>query len=402
MNERLGQNMAVRTAGPVLASAPGKVNTYLAVGPPEDDGYHPLTSIFMAISLREWVELRPTEGTFLDEGVRSVKTVGYSLPADGGDPVFDAALTEDLADLDPDIHLAARAVRAVFEEGAGHANLGLLPAVDVVVHKTIPVAGGMAGGSADAAAALVAANKILKSTLPKESASSRAGLSRAGLSRAGVSRAGLSPAELEVLGASLGADVPACLVGGLALGLGRGDEMRLLTPGSEKPQPTSWWWVARVAQTGLSTPEVFSVFDTLNCRRVTGGGAEEVGPRSEYADEPAPTVPGKTMNDDDLSLLVGDAQAGVHGLRNDLTGAAYRLQPALAKAHGAMIGAGALEVLLSGSGPTLVGVTETKDSAARVSEQLSVLPGTREAFPMWGPAIGAQTEQFLPSWCVET
>lgn len=374
----------------VVASAPGKVNTYLAVGPPTEDGYHPLTSVFQAISLREWVELEPVAGAFEDEGVVSVRTVGYVPSALGEDPTFDPDLTLELSGLDPRTHLAARAVRAVFERASSkdtspasappkrsEKSSTPLPAVKITVHKTIPVAGGMAGGSADAAAALVAANKMVGSPF--------------------------SDLELQHIGRDLGADVPACLVGGLALGLRRGDRMERLTPGTDEPSRSSWWWVATVFEWGLRTPEVFKQFDTIACRRVTGHSAPTPalqGDQASTQESRDRTTPGETMDEETLSVLQGSPSQGVHALRNDLTGAAYRLRPELAKTHLAMLEAGCVEVMLSGSGPTLVGLAENEDAAVEISARLKGSAGVRETFPMWGPTKGARVGGELPSWCV--
>ncbi len=206
----------------VIASAAGKINLALLVGPPNADGYHPLSSVFEAVSLREYVVIR--EG--VSGGGLSVRTLLYSQAPGTTDLVFDPSQTRAFSVHDGPNHLAVRAATLLARDGQ---------ALDITVHKALPVAGGMAGGSADAAATLVAMNQF--------------------------NDLGHSNAHLAQIGASLGADVPACVVGGLALGLGRGDQMTPLQPGTDAPGPDSRWWVAAFATEGLSTPTVFRAFD---------------------------------------------------------------------------------------------------------------------------------------------
>ena len=170
----------------VRASAPGKVNLTLRVGAPTPDGYHPLVTVFEALSLRETVTVRTSK----TPGVR-VETVAYL--SDGS---VDEATTRAMADVDPATHLAVRAARVLQRLAAAGPWASTAAGLSIRVDKRVPVAGGMAGGSADAAAALVACNELWE--------------------------LGLGSEQLQAIGRSLGADVPACLVGGIALGTGRG------------------------------------------------------------------------------------------------------------------------------------------------------------------------------------
>ena len=204
----------------VTASAPGKVNLVLRAGAPTADGYHPLATVFEALDLRETVTVRTTRtpGT-------TVETVAH-LPGGG----IDRATTELMRAVPARSHLAVRAARAMQRLAAAGLWASTAAGLAIRVDKRVPVAGGMAGGSADAAATLVACNELW------------------GL--------GLGPDRLERIGRALGADVPACLTGGIALGTGRGDRMAPLEcPG------TRHHWVIALAHEGLSTAEVFAEFD---------------------------------------------------------------------------------------------------------------------------------------------
>lgn len=343
-----------------VASAPGKINVYLAVGSPQADGYHPLTSIFQAISLREWVEVkRPPEGS---SGGQVVRTFGYRPSPSSGLPTFDEAFTRQLAALNGADHLALRAARAVLEHAAADERAADSP-LEIAVHKTVPVAGGMAGGSADAAAALVATNEMLGSPL--------------------------SFGELEEVGATLGADVPACLVGGLALGLGRGDLMTPLLEGTWEADADSWWWVACLSDGGLSTPSVFKEFDGMGrSDRVRAGGA--------VSEE---SVPGRSVNPEVLEAVRSGVSRGIQVLRNDLGAPAFALRPELKQVEARMLEAGCREVLLSGSGPTLVGAVQDETDAKRVAKVMAGEKHVRGAYPIWGASVGARVERHLPHWC---
>ena len=324
----------------MIASAPGKINLALLVAPPDHSGYHPLSSVFEAISLREWVTVRRLgEG----EGHR-VSTWVYRVPQCEGEPRFDAAATAKFARFDGPDHLALKAARALAPSGVG---------VQVDVHKTLPVAGGMAGGSADAAAALIAVNDLLDLRLGE--------------------------AQLEEVGRGLGADVPACLVGGLSLGVGRGDHMSALSPGSDIPGKTSQWWVAAFATEGLSTPKVFGEFDRLGA---PGGSGAEIPAIAPWRLE-----------------ALRDPSTVKEALRNDLTGAATSLRPELSEIGEACVRAGAKTWLLSGSGPTVLALVENQLSGCQVAKHVATHPQVASTTVMWGPALGAQVEDALPRWC---
>ena len=206
-------------------------------------------------------------------------------------------------------NLALRAARAL----ADHA--GVEASVHLHVHKAVPVAGGMAGGSADAAAALLACDAFW--------------------------RTGLSRDELHDLAAALGSDVPFGLVGHTAIGTGRGD---VLTPALSRGE---YHWVFAVRDEGLSTPRVFAAFDELRLAAGLGGPAADVALLQ--------------------ALRAGDPVALAAALRNDLQAAALELAPGLVEPLEVARAAGALGVLVSGSGPTVAALARSRQHALAIA-----------------------------------
>lgn len=313
----------------VTASAPGKVNLVLRVGARTADGYHPLATVFEALDLRETVTVRTTRtpGT-------TVETVAH-LPGGG----IDRATGELMRAVPPRSHLAVRAARAMQRLAAAGPWASTAAGLAIRVDKRVPVAGGMAGGSADAAATLVACNELW------------------GL--------GLGPGQLERIGRTLGADVPACLTGGIALGTGRGDHMAPLEcPG------THHHWVIALAHEGLSTADVFAEFD-----RAVQGTAVPAAP-----------------TDEELADLTGPARLAGPRLVNDLTAAALSLRPELGGTLSASRAAGALAAIVSGSGPTVAALASSADHADEIAERLAAAPAVARVLTTMGPAPGARVE----------
>ncbi|SDS28502.1 4-(cytidine 5'-diphospho)-2-C-methyl-D-erythritol kinase [Corynebacterium timonense] len=315
------------------ASAPGKVNLHLGVGEARRDGYHELVTVFQAVQRRETVRL------LVDP---ALETSAEGTVVQGMSTFFGVAEPEE--DIDGPANLAWRAVDAVVAEyrrrypGAALA----LPRVKVVVEKDVFVAGGMAGGSADAAAALVAANDYLGS----------------------YGRAPLEEDALVRLARSLGADVPFCLVGGTALGTGRGDELvEMLARGQ-------YHWVFVNPRVGLPTGEAFSLLDDLR------------------HDNPA-FLPRLDTSALSRALLSADPEQLARALHNDLEPAAVRMRPQLA-ALLRRTGELGLRAIVSGSGPTVAVLCRDDNHTAEV------LSGVRDGFPGYeafattGPAPGAQ------------
>ena len=301
------------SASSVRVEAPGKVNLFLSVGASGTDGYHQLTTVFQAVRLIETVTARR-------QSVRDRGTVTLTLEEPDADVPTDAS------------NLAMRAAELLAE------TTGVSEGVDLLLRKRVPVAGGMAGGSADAAATLVACN-ILWGT-------------------------GLSLLELSALAARLGADVPFPLTGATAVGSGRGD---LVTPIMTRG---SYHWVFALAGEGLSTPAVFRRFDEL-----TGTGAPAVRDVPEVLTS---------------ALRAGDAPALAASLHNDLQAAALDLRPELAQVIAVAEEAGALRAIVSGSGPTIAALVENPAGAQRVSRALMASGLVADVLRADAPVAGAR------------
>ena len=301
------------SASSVRVEAPGKVNLFLSAGAPGPDGYHPLTTVFQAVRLIETVTARRQSAQ--DHG-----TVTLTLEEPNDAVPTDAS------------NLAVRAAELLAEA------TGVNEGVDLLLRKRVPVAGGMAGGSADAAATLVACNALWGTnlTLP----------------------------ELSALAARLGADVPFSLTGATAVGSGRGD---LVTPIMTRG---SYHWVFALAEEGLSTPAVFRRFDEL-----TGTGAPAVR-----------DVPEALTS----ALRAGDAPALAASLHNDLQAAALDLRPELAQVIAVAEEAGALRAIVSGSGPTIAALVENPAGAQRVSRALMASGLVTDVLRADAPVAGAR------------
>ncbi|WEB42171.1 4-(cytidine 5'-diphospho)-2-C-methyl-D-erythritol kinase [Streptomyces yunnanensis] len=295
---------------------PAKVNVQLAVGGRRPDGFHDLANVFLAVGLYDEVTATPADA--------------LTLTCTGPDA--------DQVPLD-DTNLAARAARAL---AARH---GLDPAVHLHIAKDIPVAGGMAGGSADAAGALLACDTLWGT--------------------------GATQDELLAICAELGSDVPFSLVGGAALGRGRGELLEPLPVGG------TFHWVFAVADGGLSTPAVYKECDRL--RDASGTGATT-------ADIPDPEPSPALL----AALRTGDPAALAAALDNDLQAAALSLRPSLAATLAAGTDAGALAALVSGSGPTTAFLAADADQADRVATALRASGTCRTARTAAGPVAGAR------------
>jgi 4-diphosphocytidyl-2-C-methyl-D-erythritol kinase len=292
----------------VTVRAPAKVNVQLAVGGPRPDGFHDLANVFLAVGLYDEVTVAPAESL----------TITCSGP-DASQVPLDRT------------NLAARAAELL---AARH---GLSPDVHIHIEKDIPVAGGMAGGSADGAGALLACDALWGLDSPRS--------------------------ELLAICAELGSDVPFSLVGGAALGTGRGEQLTELEVGG------AFHWVFAVADGGLSTPAVYGEFDRL----------------TEGTQVPAPTASPALLS----ALRTGDAAALAGALLNDLQPAALSLRPSLADTLAAGTAAGALGALVSGSGPTTAFLTKSPESAHQVAEALLASGTCRTARVAVSPAGGA-------------
>lgn len=295
--------------GSVTVRAPGKINLYLAVGDRRDDGYHELTTVFHAVSLVDEVTVRNAD-------VLSLELTGEGadeLPTDASNLAWQAA--ELMGD-----------------------HVGRAPDVAISVEKSIPVAGGMGGGSADAAAVLVAMNALWELGVPRR--------------------------DLHALAARLGSDVPFALHGGTALGTGRGEELATVLARN------TFHWVLAFAEGGLATPAVFRELDRL---RKTGAPPRLEGPGPVLA-----------------ALAAGDPEQLAPLLGNELQAAAVSAHPDLRRVLRAGEEAGALAGIVSGSGPTCAFLCSSASAAVDIGIQLSGAGVCRTVRVASGPVHGAR------------
>lgn len=295
--------------------APGKINVFLQVGELQEDGYHDLASAYQAVSLYEDVRAYPAP----DFSVSVSGTVELSrVPTDGSNIAIKAARL-----------LAART--------------GYRGGVRLEIDKHVPVTGGMGGGSADAAATLLACDALWGTAVPRE--------------------------QLLELAAELGADVPFALTGGTAIGTGRGDQ---LSPALAKGQ---FHWVLALADFGLSTPAVYHELDEHRARHVNDIS-------------PVPTAPSVDANVLQ-ALRAGDPHMLAESLHNDLQAPALHLEPTLAEVLELGERSGALAGIVSGSGPTIAFLAADADSALELQVALSAarLNVVRATGPVHGARI---------------
>ncbi len=295
----------------VTVRVPAKVNLELRVGPLREDGYHDLATVFQAVSLYDEVSVAPWD----DWQVLPAGAYAGLIPTD-------------------DTNLALRAARLLAERWQVDDSLSIR------IDKDIPVAGGMAGGSADAAATLLACDHLWELGLDRE--------------------------DLAELAAELGSDVPFPLSGGTAMGSGRGEQLApVLARGS-------FHWVFAISDTGLSTPAVFR-----ECDRLRGDSARDL---------PPPQVSPELM----AALRSGDAKALGKALHNDLEEATFSLRPELRTLRDAGVEFGALGGIVSGSGPTVAFLTESHEASLDLSVSLAASDLCRDIRRAKGPVHGAQ------------
>jgi 4-diphosphocytidyl-2-C-methyl-D-erythritol kinase len=295
----------------VRVRVPAKINLALRVGPPRADGYHPLATVYQAVSLYDEVH------------------AAWAEPEE-----FSVTVSGEGADLVPtdERNLALRAARLLAQTSSPNGSLG----VSFSIKKSIPVAGGLAGGSANGAAALLACAVLWDLDV------------------------GLD--ELIALAAEVGSDVPFGLLGGTALGSGRGEQvLPVLARGG-------YHWVLAFGHHGLSTPAVYRRHDELR------PGAE------------MPEVPARLMN----ALRSGDPVAVGAALVNDLQPAALDLQPRLRQVLEAGMEYGAVGAVVSGSGPTCAFLAASESAAVDLSVALSADGVCRAVRRATGPVTGAR------------
>jgi len=298
----------------VHAKAPGKINVFLKVGALLPDGYHDVAIAYQAVSLYEEVRAYPAD----DFSVAITGTVELSrVPIDGSNIAIKAA------------RLLARKTGY---RGGAHLEIG----------KHVPVTGGMGGGSADAAATLLACDALWGTELPRE--------------------------QMLALATELGADVPFAFTGGTAIGTGRGDQ---LSPALAQGQ---FQWVLAVSDFGLSTPAVYSELDRHRDRH-----SQDIFPASAQ-----PFVDANVLQ----ALRAGDPHQLAETLYNDLQAPALHLEPSLASILELGEENGALAGIISGSGPTIAFLTADLDNALEL--QIALSAARLNTVRVTGPVHGAR------------
>jgi 4-diphosphocytidyl-2-C-methyl-D-erythritol kinase len=292
-----------------VVRVPGKINLQLSVGPLQKDGYHELATVFQSVSLFDELTLTPIES-----GAIEIDCGGKAGVPEGRE------------------NLAYRAAELMID------RFDIESGVAIKIKKEIPIAGGMAGGSANAGAAIVGIDSLFS--------------------------LGLSRNEMEKLGAELGADVPFTISGGTAIGTGRGDR---ITPVLSRG---TYYWVLALSTSGLSTPAVYSECDRLR----------------EGMDIAAPHVSDELLQ----SLTHGDAKSLGKKLVNDLQPAACSLKPALRLILDVGIDYGALGGIVSGSGPTVAFLAENEEHALDLVVALTSSGVVGNVVRAQGPVPGAR------------
>ncbi|MEY3133988.1 MAG: hypothetical protein RIT49_646 [Actinomycetota bacterium] len=296
----------------VVARVPAKVNLQLSVGPLGRDGYHEVTTVFQAISLFDDVSVATAPvGNGLSIDITGQTSNG--VPADSS-------------------NLAIRAAELMIK------NYDLPADLAIKLKKEIPVAGGMAGGSADAAGVIVGLDSLFE--------------------------LGLSRDEMESVGSKIGSDVPFSICGGVAIGSGRGDQ---ITPALAKG---NYFWVLALSNQGLATPSVYQECDRLR----------------EGLSIATPQVSEPLMQ----ALRAGDAKALGKALSNDLQSAACSLRPALRLVLDVGVDYGALGGIVSGSGPTVAFLVSSDEHAMDLTVALSASGVVSSVARATGPVSGAR------------
>jgi len=296
----------------VVARVPAKVNLQLSVGPLGSDGYHEVTTVFQAISLFDDVSVATAPvGNGLSIDITGQTSNG--VPADSS-------------------NLAIRAAELMIK------NYDLPADLAIKLKKEIPVAGGMAGGSADAAGVIVGLDSLFE--------------------------LGLSRDEMESVGSKIGSDVPFSICGGVAIGSGRGDQ---ITPALAKG---NYFWVLALSNQGLATPSVYQECDRLR----------------EGLSIATPQVSEPLMQ----ALRAGDAKALGKALSNDLQSPACSLRPALRLVLDVGVDYGALGGIVSGSGPTVAFLVSSDEHAMDLTVALSASGVVSSVARATGPVSGAR------------
>lgn len=290
----------------VVVKVPAKINLALKVGPLGTDGFHPLETVFQAIDLYDEITATTAEGLSLSIEGEGAEELGTSSD-----------------------NLAWKAAAKL----ANHA--GVKANVHIHIKKKIPIAGGLAGGSSNAAGTLIACDALWRLDTDRD--------------------------ELLALASELGADVSFALLGGTALGHGKGEKLTTMLTRGE------FHWVLAVSSTGLSTPEVYRVFDML------------------HPEPQMPQVDARLAS----ALASGEVQKAAEYFSNDLQEAALKMRPVLKKILAAGLDAGAVQGIVSGSGPTCAFLARNQEHAFHIAGELQASGVVERSLLALGPAKGA-------------
>lgn len=304
----------------ISVSAPGKINIFFKVGALQENGFHEVLSVYQALDLRETVNVSAADS--------------WQVSVSG------ALSAEQIAAVPTgEENLVVRAAKSIAEL----AGLDNPHPVNFEITKNVPVAGGMGGGSADAAAALLAVDELWCTGVDGEALLHKA--------------------------AELGADIPFALIGGTAIGVGKGDDLEPIDDVNQLH------WVLVPMDAGLSTPRVYAKLDEIRAAR--GEDPELVA---------TPSKPRELIS----ALQFGDAREVAKYLHNDLQEAAVALMPELSITMHAGLAAGALAAMVSGSGPTVAMLAESAAAAESIANHLAFEGYI--AIPTHGPAKGTLME----------
>ena len=298
----------------VAVQAPAKINLQLSVGPVRTDGFHDLVTVFHAIDLCDTITVRDNE---------NISGAEFGITVTGEGARF---VPEDASNL---------AVKAAALLAQHH---GITRTATIEIDKRIPVAGGMAGGSADAAGVLIACDRLWELHTPMT--------------------------VLEQLAAQLGSDIPFSLHGGTAIGTGRGEVLSPVIATGE------FHWVIALMDGGLSTPKVYAECDRLRAENVQA--------------ENQPSVSEPLL----MALRQGDPELLARSLTNDLQPAAISLMPKLRRVIDTGLELGALAGIVSGSGPTCVFLAKDKDASIGLAAELAGSGVCRTVRTASGPVQG--------------